>query len=80
MNKEDIHINFLQEVLELQGYSKLDVEHLTTDDIEIKGEYIKLEIDKTEFEISLHEYIEYRDWWIAIERERKINSILNDDN
>jgi DNA-binding NtrC family response regulator len=27
---------------------------------------------------ELKEYIEYRDWWISLERERKINSILHD--
>jgi len=77
-NKEEIHISFLKELLEMNGYKKDELD-LTTDDIEIEGRYINLNVDNTDFSISLDEYIEYRNWWIALEREEKINSILNED-
>jgi hypothetical protein len=79
MNKEDIHINFLQEVIELQGYTKDEVDGMTLDNIELSNDgYIYVTYNDLRFDLLLKEYLEYRDWWISLERERKINSILHD--
>lgn len=78
LKKEDIHINFIQEVLKLQGYEYQHVNHINYDNISIDDDYIIVEVDNTEFAISINEYLNYRDWWLALERERQINEILND--
>ena len=80
MNKEDIHINFLQEVIELQGYTKDEVDGMTLDNVELNNDgYIYVTYNDLRFDLLLKEYLEYRDWWISLERERKINSILNEE-
>jgi hypothetical protein len=79
MTKQDIHINFLQEVIELQGYTKEEVDGMTIDDIELSDDgYILVDYNDVKFDLLLKEYLEYRDWWISLERERKIKSILDD--
>jgi hypothetical protein len=79
MTKQDIHINFLQEVIELQGYTKEEVDGMTIDDIELSDDgYILVDYNDVKFDLLLKEYLEYHHWWIALERERKIKSILDD--
>jgi len=80
MNKEDIHINFLQEVIELQGYTKDEVDDMTLDNVELNNDgYIYVIYNDLKFDILLKEYLEYRDWWISLERERKINNLFNEE-
>jgi hypothetical protein len=80
MNKEDIHINFLQEVIELQGYTKDEVDDMTLDNVELNNDgYIYVIYNDLKFDILLKEYLEYRDWWISLERERKINKLFNEE-
>ena len=73
MTKEDIHINFLQQVIELHGYTKEEVEGMTIDNIELSETgYIYVTYNDIRFDLLLKEYLEYRDWWISLERQRKI--------
>ena len=79
MTKQDIHINFLQEVIELQGYTKKEIEGITLEHIELTGDYILVKYCDIEIEFLLQEYLNYRDWWISLERERKIKQIFNEE-
>ena len=83
-SKEDIHISLLKEVMEICGYEKSEVEHISLDEISldlIDNVYyivIKDKILDVEYAFSLEEYIKYADWWTAIERDKKIDNILKD--
>jgi len=79
MTKEDIHINFLQEIIELQGYTKKEIEGITLEHIELTSDYILVKYCEIEIEFLLQEYLNYRDWWISLERERKIKQIFNEE-
>ena len=82
-NKEDIHISLLKELLEIFGYHKTEVEHISLEEISldyyINNEvyiFIKDSVLDVEYAFSLEEYIKYFDWWTAVERDKKIDEIL----
>jgi hypothetical protein len=79
--KEDIHISLLKEVMEICGYHKSEVEHISLDEISLTDDgYILVKDERldVEYAFSLDEYIKYSDWWTAIERDKKIDEILKD--
>jgi hypothetical protein len=79
--KEDIHISLLKEVMEICGYHKSEVEHISLDEISLTDDgYILVKDERldVEYAFSFDEYIKYSDWWTAIERDKKIDEILKD--
>jgi hypothetical protein len=82
--KEDIHISLLKEVMEICGYHKSEVEHISLEEISL--DYINNEgyivikdpVLDVEYAFSLEEYIKYSDWWTAVERDKKIDEIFKD--
>jgi len=68
-----------QEVIELQGYTKKEIEGITLEHIELTSDYILVKYCEIEIEFLLQEYLNYRDWWISLERERKIKQIFNEE-
>ena len=79
MNKEDIHISLLKEVMEICGYHKTELEHFNFDELKIDNGYIVITDERldTDYAFSMKEYIKYHNWWTSVERDRKIKDIFH---